>query len=264
LDPQINEDAPSRFQEYFSETVESASPKITDTLLTFLELKKVDEELTVIEEEKGDLPESIDEIKDQIESIDTELSEKKQSRTVLEDEKTQLENDNSGLEKRIDKYDDQKFNVRSNKEYDEIVKAIDASFEEVKKNESRIKEIDKGLNSLNSELEISGAKIEELKKELDEKQKLLDELNEQYKQEESVLSEKRVALISKLNGQNSALYERINRMYKGEATAVVRKGNCSGCYNSIPPQRVIEIRAAEKIFTCQSCGRILISEELIS
>jgi hypothetical protein len=52
-------------------------------------------------------------------------------------------------------------------------------------------------------------------------------------------------------------------MYKGEAAAIVRKGNCSGCYNSIPPQRVIEIKTAEKVFTCQSCGRILISEELI-
>jgi len=59
------------------------------------------------------------------------------------------------------------------------------------------------------------------------------------------------------------LYERINGTYKGEAVAVVRKGNCSGCYNSIPPQRVLEIKSAEEIFQCQSCGRILVDETQI-
>ncbi|MEO6693834.1 MAG: C4-type zinc ribbon domain-containing protein, partial [Ignavibacteria bacterium] len=91
----------------------------------------------------------------------------------------------------------------------------------------------------------------------------LNELDEQYMQEESVLKEKRSHLTVKLSENSLYLYEKINGMYNGEATAIVRKGNCSGCYNSIPPQRVIEIRSADKIYTCQSCGRILISEELI-
>ena len=107
-------------------------------------------------------------------------------------------------------------------------------------------------------------RVEEMNTELSEKQSLLNELDEQYKQDESGLREKRAVFVEKLDPVSLGLYERINNNYKGEATAIVRKGNCSGCYNSIPPQRVIEIKSAEKIFTCQSCGRILIAEEIIN
>ena len=71
-------------------------------------------------------------------------------------------------------------------------------------------------------------------------------------------------LLKQLDDDKKNLYNRINSSFKGEAIAVVRKENCSGCFNSIPPQRVIEIRSAQKIFTCQSCGRILIDESLVN
>jgi predicted nucleic acid-binding Zn-ribbon protein len=256
------EETGSKFQEFFSETIETQKPKVTDTLIKFLELKEIDEELAEIDEEKGDLPESIEAIIEKIAMNEKELNEKSKSIEIIEEEKSKLEKDNSSHEEKINKYDEQKFNVRSNKEYDEIVKTIESLFEEVKKNEERIKEIDEISGMLKTDNDIIENKLNGLKTELSEKQTTLDELNEQYKQDEIVLKEKRNSLISKLDEQSASLYERINNLYRGEATGIVRKGNCLGCYNSIPPQRVIEIKAAEKIFTCQSCGRILIPEEL--
>ena len=70
-------------------------------------------------------------------------------------------------------------------------------------------------------------------------------------------------LLKNLNAEDKALYTRLKKMFKGEVIAIVRKGNCTGCYNSIPPQKVIEIATAEKVYTCESCGRILISEEVL-
>lgn len=257
------DDLASRFQEFFTDAVEEKNPKMTETLLTFLELKNVDEELTEIEDEKGDLPENIQKIKSKLEEIVSGLEEKKKSLSEIEEERGKLAENNNSVEEKINKYDEQKFNVRSNKEYDEIVKAIESLFDEVKKSELRIKEIDDTSVKLSADIESLSSKVEELNTELSEKQSLLDELNEQYMHDESELKEKRNVLLSKIDSKSSALYERINSSYKGEATAIVRKSNCSGCYNSIPPQRVIEIKSAERIFTCQSCGRILISEEII-
>ena len=261
-DDEISIQSESRFQEFFSNYVETDKPKITDTLKSFIELKNVDEELTDIAEEKGDLPENIELIISKIDSFKTRIDIKREELQNLENEKAKLIETDNSYEERINKYDEQKFDVRSNKEYDEIIKTIESLFDEVKKNEIRIKEIDTITGTLISEIETLDTKFTELKTELEEKQTLLNELDEEFKQEESVLREKRNLLTQKLDAQSISLYDRINKMYKGEATAIVRKGNCSGCYNSIPPQRVIEIKAAEKIFTCQSCGRILISEEL--
>jgi predicted nucleic acid-binding Zn-ribbon protein len=254
----------SRFQEYFNEEVEKNNPKMTNTLLTLHELRSIDEELTEIEDEKGDLPDKIEFIKEEIKSLSKELNEKKQSLSKLEEEKTKLIADNNSYEERINKYDEQKFDVRSNKEYDEIVKTIESLFEEVGKNEKRIKDIEEIYTMLGTDVQTLEGKTEEINAELKEKQTLLDELDEQYKQDESGLREKRDELLKKIDPSSSLLYERINKSFKGEATAIVRKGNCSGCYNSIPPQTVIEIKSAEKLYTCQSCGRILIAEELLA
>ena len=250
-----------RFQVYFSEAVESEGPKLTDILNTFLELKNIDSELAEIDEEKGDLPEDIDIIKSKSEAIDSKLNSRKADLLSLEKEKSELLETDKSYEERINKYDEQKYDVRSNKEYDEIVKTIESLFEEVQKNESRIIVISTENEKISAEVSELESKYNELQSELKEKQALLDELNEEYKQEEIVLTGKRNELSNKLDEESKSLYERINKMHKGEATAIVRKGNCSGCYNSIPPQRVIEIKSAEKIYTCQSCGRILISEE---
>ena len=258
------EDSRSRFQEFFNEDIQSSGPKMTETLLALHQLRSIDEELTEIEDEKGDLPDKIESIKSDIKTLEKELGEKKQSLSKLEDEKTKLTADNTSYEEKINKYDEQKYDVRSNKEYDEIVKTIDGLFEEVKTNESRLNDINEIYSMLETDIEELEKKTNELNSELTEKQTLLDELDEQYKQDESGLKEKRNELLTKLDSSSRTLYERINSSYKGEATAIVRKGNCSGCYNSIPPQRVIEIKSAEKIYTCQSCGRILIAEELLS
>ncbi len=259
-----DEDGTSKFQHYFSEVEESNAPKLTTVLHSFLKLREIDSELAEIEEEKGDLPESIEKLSSQCAILKGDYSSKKSTLNALVEEKSKLEHDNTSDEEKINKYDEQKYNVRSNKEYDEITKAVDLLFEVVKKNESRLKEIDSLLSVLDVEIEDLETKITEQEKDLSEKQNLLDELNDQYKQEESALKERREVAIKELNETHRFLYENVNKMYKGEAAAIVRKGNCSGCYNSIPPQRVIEIKTAEKIFTCQSCGRILVAEELLS
>ncbi len=258
----VNEnDSPSKFQHYFVEKTAQNSPKLTHVLQTFLKLKEIDSELSEIEDEKGDLPENIEKLNRQCEFFKEEYRVKKSTLNSLVEEKSVLEAENTAHEQKIGKYDEQKYNVRSNEEYDGITKTVDALFEEVKRNEGRLKEIESLLSGLDDEIEELENKVTEYEAETKEKQDLLDELNEQYKQEETALREQREAEISKLDESHRFLYENVNKMYNGEAAAIVRKGNCSGCYNSIPPQRVIEIRAAEKVFTCQSCGRILVSEE---
>ena len=96
-----------------------------------------------------------------------------------------------------------------------------------------------------------------------ENEEELATLNEQTEEEERDLKKQRQKLVPKINKDDLEYYDRINAAKFGDAIAVVRKGSCLGCYNSIPPQRVIEIRMAEKFFHCESCGRILISEEFV-
>ena len=260
---QDENESESRVLEFFGEASKKESLNLSESLISLYNLTKIDGELEEIEEVKGDLPEKIRVLQEETKKIENKISLNQIKIKELSDEETELEDENKLSEERMGKYDEQKYNVRSNKEYDDIMKAIDSCFEIVEKNEERIKEIKTTKEELSKETEELKTNDNEIKKELEENQKSLNELNKQFEKEEIELKNKRNKILSKVGVENKHLYEKLNGTYKGEATAIVRNGNCSGCFNSIPPQREIEIRSAAKIFTCQSCGRILIDESLI-
>jgi predicted nucleic acid-binding Zn-ribbon protein len=254
----------SRILEFFEYREGIQKPNQNEKLTLLYELTKIDKELAEIDEEKGDLPEKIRALTESIETIEKTIKEDSTKVEQFETEKQQLVKDNDAYESKISKYDEQKYNAKSNKEYDDIVKSIDGYMELIQKNEARIKEIESQNSVVTKDIEERTTKNEEYKKDLEENKDMLNELNTEFEDEEKELTAKREMLISKLDDETRSLYERINSgSMKGEATAIVRKGNCSGCYNSVPPQREIEIKMAEEIFTCQSCGRILIDESII-
>jgi uncharacterized protein len=259
-----SENVETRVVEYSMQETIQPIQQIQDKLLVFYELAQVDSELAEIEEEKGDLPHTIKRQEENIKNYQEYISENEKVIDKLDIEEQKLAKENKSCEEIINKYDEQKYSVKSNKEYDDIVKAIDSNFTIVEKNEKRIKEIISEVETLSTKVDDYKKRFEEESKELEENKSRLDELNQQYEDEEKELNEKRDELIKKLDEDKKNLYNRINKSYKGEAISVVRKENCSGCFNSIPPQRVIEIRSAQRIFTCQSCGRILIDETLLN
>lgn len=258
------EEHQARIIEYNDNQVTESTRTKTRELLLLYELTQIDRELYEIEEEKGDLPVKINELKEEIEKLKTDISEKESRLLELNNEEQTLLKVIKDSDDRMTKFDELKYSVKSNKEYDNIMLTIDGCIKKIDESEDKIKEI-------KSEREIIGNKINELseslmesEEELKESTDELDEINMEFETEENELNIKRKELIMQLAEEDRYLYEKINRSYKGEATAILRKSNCSGCYNSIPPQQAIEIRIAEKIYTCQNCGRILIDESLIS
>lgn len=262
-DQASKDDTPSVILEYFEEDSGAKKPKVTEKLMTFYKLSKIDKELFEIEEEKGDLPDVIKNLKAKIASIDKEVSERQKRVIDLNTTKDKLTASNKKTEDRITKYEEQKYSAKNNKEYDDIMKTIDAGLEEMEGFEKKMKDL---TNEIKTEIDTTTeltAKLEGLNTELKEKEEVLHELDENYKTEEDEMKKNYNVLLKNLNGDDKNLYTRLKKMFKGEVIAIVRKGNCTGCYNSIPPQKVIEIATAEKVYTCESCGRILISEEVL-
>lgn len=253
----------AKILEYFEEGEILQKTSYVKVLLMLYELTKIDEELADIDDEKGDLPVRIENLKERMVVIENHLTEDKAKLKTFESEEKALIKENKNLDEKVTKYDESKYKAKNNKEYDEITKQIDAMMETIDKNDARLKELKSYQENLVKGILEMSKSNDELKTELKEDTAHLNSLNKQFEDEENELIEKRKVILEKLDDRQKMLYERINGSLKGEATAIVRKGNCSGCYNSVPPQREIEIRMAEKIYLCQSCGRIMIDEKLI-
>ena len=235
-------------------------------LLLLHKLHKIDRELLELYSLRGDIPEKIEDLTSQKNDLEEKFD---LMQTQLEEinnieEQVQLENDT--LLERIEKNDEilRSGIVKSNKEYDALAREIEDANIKIRENERAVRDEYSGKKQ-DLAFQIGGFKVQisEVKEELEMNIRELEELTRQTEEEEADLKSQKEELLPKINPEDIESYNRINNSRYGEAMAIVRKGSCLGCYSSIPPQRVIEIKMANQLFHCESCGRILIAEELL-
>jgi predicted nucleic acid-binding Zn-ribbon protein len=104
--------------------------------------------------------------------------------------------------------------------------------------------------------------LENLSKELKEKEAELKQIIKANEREEIKLKDKRDKVAAKVKKPDYTTYMRIRKALNGQAVVTINRAACTGCHNVVPPQRQIEIKQGKRIFSCESCGRILISPEI--
>lgn len=239
---------------------------IKERLILLYKLSQIDKELSELYSLRGDLPSRIEELKSEISELETRKTWlNSELAQILKAEEEKLK-ENDLLLAKIERNDEllRTGKVKTNKEYDAIAQEISEAKKKIEENEKFLESEYSGKKSSSeNELSVITEQLKELNEELEQNLAELNELTMQTEEEENELKAKREELVSKISAEDLENYELINKVKYGEAIAVVRKGSCLGCYSSIPPQKSIEIRMAEKFYSCESCGRILIAEELI-
>jgi len=226
------------------------------------ELQLIDKQLDELEELRGDLPLIVNELNAHMEVLENNINAKLEEKE--EAQKTRLANDEeiSALEEKLKKYKAQLFKVRNNKEYDALTKEIDFSETNILEMEEENKEIENRVGVLSLEIEEVQDELNKLQEEFKEKEEELKKIIAINEKEEAHLNKLREAVVEKIRKNDYNTYMRIRKAKGGIAVAPVYRGSCSGCHNVIPPQRQLEIKQNNRLFSCEACGRILVSAEI--
>lgn len=238
-----------------------------ERLLLLYKLGKIDKELQELNSLKGDIPAMIAELTDRRSELEENISKKQAALDELLDSEKSFESENETLTARIDKNDNllRSGAVKSNEEYNALAKEIEDAYEKIESNERKIASDYKGKSEgVETALNELKAQFEEININLTQNQTELEELSKQNEEEVNELMSKRNEVLKNISADDIEFYERVYNSKPGDAIAKVRKGSCLGCFSSIPPQRAIEIRTADRFFNCEACGRILIAEESVS
>jgi hypothetical protein len=225
-------------------------------------LQTVDSSLDELEEMKGDLPAVVASLQSSVDSYQSLITEKQNIITSSVMARDKADVDILEFKEKLEKYKAQQYEVRNNKEYDALTKEIDFATESIKNLEKQFASLENAMTSAKSEIDAATVQLEEVKKRLDEKTAELAEVSKANEEEELQLKHQKEKIIVRLKGDTLSRYDRIRKGRSGKAVAVVRRNSCGGCHNKIPPQRLLELRTQKKMFMCEHCGRILISEEL--
>jgi uncharacterized protein len=242
---------------------EGIQRKIEDTLLALYQLQQHDSQADKIRMIRGELPLEVQDLEDEIVGLETRIdnfhSEIK-SLDKLIAEKKQAIRDSEAL---IKKYEEQKMNVRNNREYDSITKEIEFQTLEMQLAEKRIREYTEALGNKQTQIEESESVLKERRSDLDIKKSELNDIVEETEIEEKELSKKADEIKNRVEDRLLVAYQRIRKNARnGLAIVQIERDACGGCFNKIPPQHQLDIRMHKKIIVCEYCGRILVDADI--
>jgi predicted nucleic acid-binding Zn-ribbon protein len=221
-------------------------------------LQEIDLKLDKVKEERGDLPEIVKELEDRLSNNKHKLESQKEKIKQLKVETSSLESELDTLKAKLKKYEDQLYQVKTNKEYDAISNETETVKAKISEYEDKIIRNAEMTESLEKSNELLVSELANLDKEYEENNTLLQEKINASSEEEHLLIHEREIVEKKLSQHQISSYRRIRDAKKGVAVASCNGGVCSGCFSFIPPQRVVEIKSMKQLHQCESCGRILV------
>ena len=226
-------------------------------------LQQVDSQLQEVLEMKGDLPAIVADLKAGESAFKTKIKELsdliKQKRMARDKADVEI----IDLAEKVEKYKSQQFQVKSNKQYDALSKEIETAERRTIAVEKEMEVAEGRMELAKKDLETVTKQLEDLQVELEEKEKDLREVNKEHEKEELKLKHDREKFRARLDKFDYERYERIRQAKGGKAVVPVRREACGGCFNRVPPQTILEIRQNSKLYICEHCGRILVSDQIV-
>ena len=236
-----------------------------ETMLTTLfALQSVDSDLADIHEMKGELPAVVAALEAQVGSLSDQLKQLHDARRSLRATRDTADVDLVSSTEKIEKYKNQQLEVKSNKQYDALSKEIEVAQASLSTLAQSVEIAEGKMKTTQSDIDNIKSRLGELNIELATKQGELGEVNKEHEEEETKLFARRAKIVSKVPRLELEKYERIRKAKGGKAIVPVKRGSCGGCFNCIPPQKLLELHDNAEMYMCENCGRIVVSDGIVS
>lgn len=227
-------------------------------------LQRVDSNLDELQELKGDLPQVVANLEAQLQAKERTRQELVQTTKYSLVRRDEIDLEIITTKEKIEKYKEQQFQIKTNKQYDALTREIDLGQEKINQLAKEMDMIEGKATVAKGDLEQVQPEIEELKVELEERRKELDLLNKEHEDEELKLKHEREKLAVRIEKNDLRMYERIRKAMGGIAVVSVRRNSCGGCFKRVTPQAAVELRKNSKLMACEHCGRLLVSDEIVT
>ncbi len=234
-----------------------------ETLRSLFNLQFIDSRIDNMREVRGELPMEVKDLEDEMVGLNKRL-EKVEEETqglnqLILEKKNIIEESKSSIKKYLEK---QK-NVRNNREFDSLSKEIEYQELEAQLAEKRIKENSARIDGKKEILEEIQNLHKSKEEALEAKKKELEEIISETEREEKILTEESLKASKSIDERFLKAYNRIRGASKnGLAVVPVERGASGGSFIKIPPQVQLDIAARKKIIVDEHSGRILVDELL--
>ncbi len=236
---------------------------VSEKLQTLYVLQQADTEIDKILQLRGELPVEVENLENEI----AELKAKSARIAEMIEEYNRFITDNkhniTECDDQIERYKAQLENIANSREYDSLNKEIENQGLLRQIAEKNIAETKERIFDKKNELEVVKEKIAVRTEDLKAKKEELATIVESTAKEEETLRANREACAAKIDARTMSAYERIRQSCNNHlaVVSVFNNDSCGGCFNTIAPQRLIDIASNKKMIICEYCGRIIVNPD---
>ena len=236
---------------------------VAEKLKTLYALQQADTEIDKILQLRGELPMEVEALEAEL----VELKAKAERISELIEGYTSSISANklniAECDDQIEKYKSQLDNISNSREYDSLNKEIENQGLLRMIAEKNINETKERIFEKKNELEVVKEKIAVRTEDLKAKNEELATIVEATSKEEETLRANRDACAAKIDARTMSAYEHIRHSCNNHlaVVSVFNGDSCGGCFNTIAPQKLIEIASNRKMIVCEYCGRILVNPD---
>ena len=234
---------------------------VEEKLKTLYALQEADSAIDKIVQLRGELPSEVEALEEEI----ADLKARQAQFTAVIDAYNQTIADNKqniiDCDAQIEKYQQQLNDVANSREYDPINKEIENQDLLRQIAQKTIMDTRVAITRKKEDIEVIKDRIAIRNEDLAAKKEELATIVESTAKEEKKLEAVRDECAKKIDARTMSAYDRIRASVHNHlaVVSVYNGDSCGGCFNTITPQRLVDIASNSKLIICEHCGRIIVN-----
>ncbi|MEE4365401.1 MAG: C4-type zinc ribbon domain-containing protein [Desulfotignum sp.] len=224
---------------------------------TLVRLQKIESEILRLQSVIQKVEKEKIALASRLNAFKAELDTSRQAFEEIQHKCTDAEQEIKTVDDRIIKSNETLRMVKTNKEYQVLLREVDDNkrrkdalesqlldfYDQREAIEVTVKENEQQFLQLEQQVKAEQAEID--KKTVDDRELLAESLEQQKK----IGQDLEPSLMNR--------FRKVARMNQGQAVAQVRNESCMGCFMNVPPQLCIEVQRGNQLISCPQCSRIL-------
>jgi predicted nucleic acid-binding Zn-ribbon protein len=220
-------------------------------------LQAIELRVQEMEREKSGIPQSIVFLEEELRKEEDKLRAEKAEMEKLGKERRQKEQELEEETDKVKKVESRVFEIKTNKEYQAVLKEIESAKKLNRQREEEILEILEKLEQGQKWIAGAEKELEEKRKEMQQKVSALKQKETSYEQEMAGEVRQKEQKEKEIPADLLSKYRMLAEKRHGIAVARVAHGACQACHINIRPQLYIELQRQETLILCPNCSRIL-------
>jgi uncharacterized protein len=231
--------------------------KMNQQLDQLIKLQQIDSKIQLLSRAVKAFPVRLSSAETSIKESEALLNNVRQKLAALDKKKRKKESELDEAADKIRKLKLRTSDIRTNKEYQALLKEIESGEKERSSIEDDILSVMEEIDAASKLTKAEEKKFSAEKDKIDAlKKKIEDEKSDVEKELLTVMAE-REAIAGSIDREAYDLYSALIEPCNGLVVTEARGEICQGCNMNIPPQLFVEIKKNEEIMTCPQCRRII-------